>query len=63
MAAADKLDKPGVFRNAAPAHKLVREVQRLGTHVTLQWYRAHGLEIEPKDLMTNASFKQSMSSR
>ena len=62
IAAADKLDKPGVFRNAAPAHKLVREEQRLGMHVTLQWYRAHGLDIEPKDLMPNATFKQSLSS-
>jgi Zn-dependent protease with chaperone function len=62
IAAANKLDKPGVFRNAAPAQKLVREVHRLGMHVTLQWYRAHGLDIEPKDLMSNATFKQSLSS-
>ena len=62
MAAANKLDRAGVFRNGDSALKLLREPGRLGMHVTLQWYRAHGLEVEPKDLMTNSSFKASMQS-
>ncbi len=62
MAAANQLGKVGVFRNAEPAHRLVREVQRLGMHVTLQWYRAHGLDVEPKNLLTNNTFRQTLKS-
>jgi Zn-dependent protease with chaperone function len=62
MAAANKLNRAGVFRNDESALKLLRDPGRLGMHVTLQWYRAHGLEVEPKDLMTNSSFKASMQS-
>lgn len=54
--AANKMNKPGVFHNGDPAVKLLREPHRLGMHTTLQWYRSHGLEIGPTDVIQSEDF-------
>lgn len=63
IAAAHRLDKPGVFRNPESAHKLLREPHRLGMHVTLQWYRWHNLNVGPEHLMRSEDFAQNVSAK
>lgn len=41
---------PARFVHTGPAEKLLREPDRLGRLVTLQWYRSFGVNVAPNDL-------------
>ncbi len=44
------------FSHTGPAEKLLREPDRLGKLVTLQWYRSLGIHVTPDDLMPLEEF-------
>ena len=53
---AQEADLPARFVHTGPASRLLREPERLGKLVTLQWYRSIGIDLSPKDMTPIENF-------